>query len=63
MKNEDNKCFRWCHIALLNSQDKYPHRTKDVDKAFINDLDYSTLIMKINKHFLFMFQKNSLIMW
>lgn len=62
MKNEDNKCFLWCHITFLNSQDKYPQRIKNVDKAFINDLDYSTLIRKINKHFLFMFQKNSLIM-
>lgn len=62
MKNEDNKFFLWCHITFLNLQDKYRQRIKNVDKAFINDLDYSTLIRKINKHFLFMFQKNSLIM-
>ena len=24
MKNEDNECFRWCHIRHLNPQDKYP---------------------------------------
>ena len=26
MKNEDNECFRWCHIRHLNPQDKYPER-------------------------------------
>ena len=35
MKNEDNECFRWCHIRHLNPQDKYPQRIKKVDKQFI----------------------------
>ena len=41
MKNEDNECFRWCHIRHLNPQDKYPQRIKKVDKQFIENLDYS----------------------
>ena len=41
MKNEDNECFRWCHIRCLNPQDKYPQRTKKSDKEYINKLDYS----------------------
>ena len=28
MKNEDNECFRWCHIRHLNPQEKYPQRIK-----------------------------------
>ena len=28
MKNEDNECFRWCHIRHLNPQDKDPQRIK-----------------------------------
>ena len=24
MKNEDNECFRWCHIRNLNPQDNHP---------------------------------------
>ena len=32
MKNEDNECFRWCHIRHLNPQDKYPQRIKKSDK-------------------------------
>ena len=41
MKNEDNECFRWCHIRHLNPQDKYPQRIKKVDKQFIKNLNYS----------------------
>ena len=41
MKNEDNECFRWCHIRHLNPQDKYPQRIKKVDKSHIDKLDYS----------------------
>ena len=41
MKNEDNECFRWCHIRQLNPQDTNPQRIKKIDKEFINKLDYS----------------------
>ena len=41
MKNEDNECFRWCHIRSLNPQDKNPQRIKKSDKQHIQDLDYS----------------------
>ena len=43
MKNEDNECFRWCHIRYLNPQDKYPQRIKKSDKEYINQLDYSEI--------------------
>ena len=41
MKNEDNECFRWCHIRHLNPQDKYPQRIKKSDKQYIKNLDYT----------------------
>ena len=41
MKNYDNQCFRWCHIRHLNPQEKYPQRIKRVDKAYVENLDYS----------------------
>ena len=41
MKNDDNECFRWCHIRHLNPQDVHPERIKKIDKEFINKLDYS----------------------
>ncbi|KAL9979362.1 hypothetical protein ACROYT_G017015 [Oculina patagonica] len=43
MKNEDNECFRWCHIRYINPQDKYPQRIKKSDKAYIQRLDYSKI--------------------
>ena len=41
MKNEDNECFRWCHIRHLNPQDKNPQRIKKSDKEYVKNLDYS----------------------
>ena len=41
IKNDDNECFRWCHIRHLNPQNKNPQRIKKTDKEYINKLDYS----------------------
>ena len=40
MKNEDEECFKWCHIRHLNPQIKYPERIKKEDKKMINELNY-----------------------
>ena len=40
MKNEDNECFRWCHIRHLNPQNKDPQRIKKSDKEYVKSLDY-----------------------
>ena len=54
IKNEDNECFRWCHIRHLNPQNKNPQRIKKIDKNLIKQLDYSNIefpvtIKQINK--------------
>ena len=41
LKNEDNECFRLCHIRHLNPQEKNPQRIKKEDKIMIEKLDYS----------------------
>ena len=52
MKNEDNECFRWCHIRHLNPQDKNPQRIKRSDKEYINKLDYSGIEFPVTtKHY------------
>ncbi|KAL9971514.1 hypothetical protein ACROYT_G017685 [Oculina patagonica] len=48
MKNEDNECFRWCHIRCLNPQDKYPQRIKKSDKAYIEKLNYDGIDFPVN---------------
>ena len=35
IKNEDNECFRWCHIRHLNPQEKNPQTIKKEDKEMI----------------------------
>ena len=54
MKNEDNECFRWCHVRHLNPQDKTPQRIKKSDKEYAKKLDYSEIefpvtIKQLNK--------------
>ena len=48
LKNDDNECFRWCHIRHLNPQAKYPQRIKKVDKPYIEKLDYSGIQFPVN---------------
>ena len=43
MKNNDNECFRWCHIRHLNPQNRNPQRIKKTDKEFINKLSYTDI--------------------
>ena len=40
LKNEDNECFRSCHIRHLNPQMKDPQRIKKDDKKKVNELNY-----------------------
>ena len=54
LQNEDNECFRWCHIRHLNPQGKDPQRIKKIDKQYIEKLDYSSIefpvtVKQINK--------------
>ena len=40
LTNDDNECFRWCHIRYLNPQEKDPQRIKKSDKEILLQLDY-----------------------
>ena len=40
IKNEDNQCFKWCHIRHLNPQDVHSERIKKSDKEYIEELNY-----------------------
>ena len=43
LKNEDNECFRWCHIRHINPQDKNPQMIKKTDKQYVEKLDYTDI--------------------
>ena len=38
LKNEDNECFRWCHIRYLNPQEKDAQRIKKTDRKMVEEL-------------------------
>ena len=61
MKNEDNECFRWCHIRHLNPQEKYPQRIKKTDKQYVEKLDYSNIDFPVSvKHYNKIEKQNSI---
>ena len=61
MKNEDNECFRWCHIRHLNPQDKDPQRIKKTDKQYVEKLDYSGVEFPVGvKHYNKIEKQNSI---
>ena len=61
IKNEDNECFRWCHIRHLNPQDKNPQRIKKTDKQYVGKLDYSNIKLPVGvKHYNKIEKQNSI---
>ena len=48
MINQDNECFRWCHIRHLNPHENNPQRIKKTDKEYIKELDYSNIIFPVS---------------
>ena len=40
IKNNDNKCFLWCHIRHLNPLKIHPERITKAYTKIVNDLDY-----------------------
>ena len=61
MKNEDNECFRWCHIRHITPQDKDPQRIKKTDKQYVGKLDYSNIEFPVNvKHYNKIEKQNSI---
>ena len=51
-KNEDNGCFRWCHIRCLNPQEKDAQRIKKTDRKMVEELNYQGVESPIaTKHY------------
>ena len=49
IKNNDNKCFLWCHIRHLNPLKIHPERITKEDKNMINHLDYEGIEFPVSK--------------
>ena len=48
IKNNDNKCFLWCHVRYLNLIDKNPQRTTKEDKGIVSKLDYEGISFPVS---------------
>ena len=49
IKNDDNKCFLWCHIKHLNPLKIHPERITKEDKNMVNDLDHDGIKFPVFK--------------
>ena len=49
IKNNDNKCFLWCHIRNLNLVKTHPERIIKEDKNMANDLNYEEIKFSVSK--------------
>ena len=41
IKNDDNRCFLWCHVRHLNLIDKHPERINKKNRKLANSLNYA----------------------
>ena len=40
LKNKDHKCFMWCHVRLINHQNRNAERINKQDKKIAANLNY-----------------------
>ena len=50
IKNKDLKCFMWCHIRLINPQNKNAERINKKDKEIASTLDYPGIDFPMKTH-------------
>ena len=49
IKNNDNKCFLWCHVRHLNFVGRNPQRITRKDKELVNKLHYKVINFPVSK--------------
>ena len=49
IKNNDNKCFLWCHIRHLNLVKRHPERITKEDRNMVDDLDYEGIKFPVSE--------------
>ena len=56
IKNNDKKCFLWCHIRQLNLLKTHTERIIKEDKNMINDLDYEEIKFPVSERIIAKFK-------
>ena len=49
IKNNDNKCFLWCHIRHLNPLKIHPERITKAGRKMVNEFDYVDIKFAVSK--------------
>ena len=49
IKNNDQKCFFWCHISYINPTKIHPEWITQKDKEFVNDLSYDGIELPVSE--------------
>ena len=61
IKNNDNKCFLWCHIRHLNPLKIHPEKITKAGKEMVNDLDSEGIKFSVSgKDYCKIEQKNNI---
>ena len=47
-KNKDHKCFMWCHVRLINPQNRHVERINKQDKKIATNLNYSNILFPLD---------------
>ena len=48
LKNKDHKCFMWCHVRMLNPQNRNAERINKQDKKIAANLNYSDIVFPLD---------------
>ena len=61
VKNNDQKCFLWCHVKHINAIKTHPERIRQSNKELANDLNYDGVEFPVQeKDFSKIEEKNSI---
>ena len=48
LKNKDHKCFMWCHVRLINPQNRNAERINKQDQRIAANLNYSDIAFPLD---------------
>ena len=50
IKNNDQKCFFWCHVRHINLLKEHPEWITKEDKKLVKDLDYDKIDFPVQEN-------------
>ena len=52
IKNNDQKCFLWCHVRHINLLKEHPKRMKNIDRKLASNLNYDVIEFPVQEKYL-----------